>query len=89
VLAGREAVSLFRSDAQLETLCRLYAQASRNDNFLTTTIFDFRGEASLSWYLTKTETKGLQEQAESPGIEGKLQAITRWLNGHGAGYRRS
>jgi hypothetical protein len=80
-LAGREAVSLFRSDAQLETLCRLYAQASGNPDFLTTTIFDFRGEASLSWYLTGAETQGLREQAESPGINGKLQAISAWLQG--------
>jgi hypothetical protein len=80
-LASREAVSLFRSDAQLETLCRLYAAASRNENFLTTTIFEFRGEASLSWYLTEAETKGLEEQAASPGIHGKLEAITGWLKG--------
>ncbi len=79
-LAGREAVSLFRSDAQLETLCRLYAAASQKENFLTTTIFEFRGEASLSWYLTEAETKGLEEQAASEGIQGKLEAITRWLD---------
>jgi hypothetical protein len=79
LLAGREAVSLFRSDAQLETLCRLYAQASGKADFLTTTIFEFRGEASLSWYLAAAETQGLREQAESPGINAKLEAIARWL----------
>ena len=67
VLAGREAVSLFRSDAQLETLCRLYAQASGNPNFLTTTIFDFRGEASLSWYLTECGDAG---SAGAGGVSG-------------------
>jgi hypothetical protein len=79
LLAGREAVSLFRSDAQLETLCRHYAQVSGDVDFLTTTIFEFRGEASLSWYLTAAETQGLREQAESPGINAKLEAIARWL----------
>ena len=79
LLAGREAVSLFRSDAQLETLCRLYQGASGNADFLTTTMFEFRGEASLSWYLTEAETEGLRAQAASEGIDSKLQAIARWL----------
>ena len=40
-------------------------------------MFEFRGEASLSWYLTEAETEGLREQTASEGIDGKLQAIAR------------
>ena len=36
---------------QLETVSELYAGAFGSKDFLTTTIFEFRGGASLSWTL--------------------------------------
>jgi hypothetical protein len=78
VLAARESVNLFRNDAQLEALTQL-CHLKFGRSFLLTTIFEFRGEASLSWYLAKDETDHLLEQATSHGIRQKMAAIEAWL----------
>lgn len=46
LLAARESVMLFRNDSLLESLSHLYSSAFGED-FLTTTVFEFGGEASL------------------------------------------
>ncbi len=79
VLAARESVTLFRNDAQLEALSHLYASAFHNEDFLTTTVFEFRGEASLSWHLAEDEVSRLEAQARAKGIREKLDAIKSWL----------
>jgi hypothetical protein len=82
-LAARESVMLFRNDAQLETLSHLYSSAFGED-FLTTTVFEFGGEVSLSWQLAQEEVDLLREQANSKGIQLKIKAIESWL--HGTNY---
>jgi hypothetical protein len=78
-LAARESVMLFRNDSLLETMSHLYTGAFGAD-FLTTTVFEFGGEASLSWQLAAEEVQMLRDQAASPGIQLKLQAIKSWLH---------
>ena len=79
MLSARESVMLFRNDGQLEALGELFGQGGLGPDFLTTTIFEFRGEASLSWALASDEARAMVAQAGSPGISGKLEAVRRWL----------
>jgi hypothetical protein len=51
---------------------------------VTTAAFEFKGEASLSWYLTQDEIAGLEAQVASDAIQGKVAAIGRWLEAGGA-----
>src|SRR5579862_9375065 len=74
VLAAREAVMLFRNDAALAGVT-----AALDPGFLTTTVFEFKGEASLSWYLTTAEIDTICAQATSPGIAAKVAALGEWL----------
>jgi hypothetical protein len=74
VLAAREAGMLFRNDAALAGVT-----AQLGPGFLTTTVFEFKGEASLSWYLTGTEIDTICAQAASPGIAAKVAAVGEWL----------
>jgi len=78
LLAARESVMLFRNDSLLESLSHLYSSAFGED-FLTTTVFEFGGEASLSWHLAPEEVRMLEAQARSKGIQLKLKAIDSWL----------
>jgi hypothetical protein len=80
VLAAREAVSLFRNDAQLAMVTKLYDQHF-GEGFVSTTVFEMDGGASLSWYLTSSEISGIESQATAPGIEDKIDAVDRWLGG--------
>ena len=73
-LAAREAGMLFRNDAALEGVT-----AQLGPGFLTTTVFEFKGEASLSWYLTRTEIDTICAQAASAGIAAKVVAVGEWL----------
>src|SRR5581483_1643232 len=85
LLAAMDSVALFRNDAQLETVTHLYQAAGGTPDFLTTAVFEFKGEASLSWYLTADEIAGLEDQVGSDAISGKIAAIARWLaDGGGA-----
>jgi hypothetical protein len=79
VLSARDSATLFRNDAQLEAVSSLYAEAFKHPDFVTTTVFEFAGEASLSWHLDPDEVNSLVDQANSKGIDGKLIAIRRWL----------
>lgn len=78
VLAARESVNLFRNDAQLEALVQLCG-VRFGPSFLLTTVFEFRGEASLSWYLAEDEIHRMLQQATAPGIREKMVAIRQWL----------
>ena len=78
-LTARDSVMLFRNDPLLEAVSHLYTSAFGPD-YLTTTVFEFGGEASLSWHLAKEEIQMLRAQAASPGIQLKLQAINSWLH---------
>jgi hypothetical protein len=82
LLSANESVMLFRNDSLLESLWHLYS-GKFGEDFLTTTIFEFRGEASLSWHLAPEEVNLLKAQAMSPGIQLKLKAIKYWLTGQG------
>jgi hypothetical protein len=75
LLAAREAVMLFRNDGELGAL----VPPDEDPPFVTTTIFDFKGEASTSWMLTQQEIAGICAQARAPGIEAKLADVARWL----------
>jgi hypothetical protein len=78
VLSAHESVMLFRNDAALGAATQLY-EAAFGSGFLKTTVFEFKGEASLSWYLTQAEIGGLRQQADSPGIRGKIADVAAWL----------
>ena len=75
LLSAREAVMLFRNDGELDALLG----PREREPFVTTTIFDFKGEASTSWMLTTQETDGICAQARARGIEDKLDDVARWL----------
>jgi hypothetical protein len=79
VLSARNSATLFRNDAQLEAVSSLYAEAFKQPDFVTTTVFEFAGEASLSWHLDCDEVHSLLGQAASTGITGKLDAVRHWL----------
>jgi len=83
LLAARESVTLFRNDSQLEAMSHLYANALQSEDFLTTTVFEFGGEASLSWHLAGEEVNRLEAQARSKGIRQKVEAIDFWLKQKG------
>jgi hypothetical protein len=84
LFAARDSVSLFRNDAQLETVTQLYDKAFPGRSFVSTVAFEFEGQASLSWYLTREEIAGMKTQVESQPITQKLEAITAWLAARGA-----
>jgi hypothetical protein len=54
-------------------------EAFRRDDFLTTTVFEFAGEDSLSWHLPSQAVQALAEEADSLGIQRKLDAVRAWL----------
>lgn len=64
VLSSRESVSAFRNDEQLEQVMRLY-DLSFGRGFLRTEIFEYPGDASLSWYLTARERGAISEAARA------------------------
>jgi hypothetical protein len=70
---------LFRNDAAIEAATELYDQQF-GAGFLTTTIFEFKGEASLSWYLTQREYDGICAQAGSTKIDEKIRQACKWLS---------
>jgi hypothetical protein len=83
LLAARDSVALFRSDAQLEALTQLFHEACGRPDFVTTTVFEFKGEASLSWYLTRDEIRGIDDQVTTPAIQSKADTVGKWLYEHG------
>src|SRR6185295_7813939 len=83
LLAAMDSVALFRNDAQLETVTHLYEAAYGRPDFLTTAVFEFKGEASLSWYLIAEEIAGLEAQVSSDAIDAKIAAVARWLRDGG------
>jgi hypothetical protein len=87
LLTARDSVSLFRNDAQLETVMQLYHRVLQVPDFVTTAVFEFKGEASLSWYLTEAEISNLRQQAMAPTITGKIAAIHDWLTANGGAPR--
>jgi hypothetical protein len=78
VLSARDSVMLFRNDAALEAATQL-SDSQCGPGFLSTTIFEFKGEASLSWYLTRAELEGIRGQVESPAIRSKIGHVFEWL----------
>ena len=80
VLSARTSAMVFRNDAELETVMQLFDEAMGR-GFCRTTIFELKGEVSLSWYLTRAEVEGIAGQLASAGIEGKLRDVREWLAG--------
>jgi hypothetical protein len=77
VLSSRDSVSIFRNDEQLEQVVRLYGTAdSLGPGFVRTEIFEYRGEASLSWYLTKCERDTISTSARA--LSTNLQELEQW-----------
>jgi hypothetical protein len=75
LLAARDSVSLFRNDAQLEAVTRAYAGVAP----ICTAVFEFKGEASLSWYLTAHEKNAIRSQLTTDKVVEKVNAIGAWL----------
>ncbi len=78
LLAARESVMLFRNDADLEALTRLCDERVC-EGFLTTTVFELKADASLSWYLARQEIETIRTQLESRAIAYKLRQVEHWL----------
>jgi hypothetical protein len=70
---------LFRNDEQLSALAQIYKSALDGPDAISTTVFEFSGEASLSWHLTNEERDAIGSQVSSSGIAGKVDAIKAWL----------
>jgi hypothetical protein len=81
MLAARESVSLFRNDTKLDWLMRAFRKYGFDDGFFTAALFEFTGEASLSWYLSDNERKALQNCALSAPILNKLKVLREWWRG--------
>jgi hypothetical protein len=77
--AAMESVMLFRNDGQLGTVAQIYRNSLGTEDALATTVFEFSGDASLSWHLTKEEKGAIGSQVRSTGIAGKVKAIDAWL----------
>jgi hypothetical protein len=81
LFSARDAVMLFRNDAMLEGLSALFRARGFAEDFVSTTVFEFRGEASLSWTLSQDEIDAMVAQLRVDGIQVKLRAIDAWLGG--------
>ena len=87
LLAARDAVMLFRNDGMLQGLRELFRAAGFADDAVATTVFEFRGEASLSWTLSTDEIGAIRAQLGVAGVEEKLRAVRGWLSSHGSCVR--
>ncbi len=81
LLNARESVATFRNDEQLMVLTQ-YFDDMVGDLFFTTAAFEFAGEASLSWYLTKAEKQAIQQCATRLGQSKEMQELKKWWKGH-------
>lgn len=78
MLAARESVSLFRNDTKLDWLVRAFRDHGFDERFFTAALFEFTGEASLSWYLSDNERRALDSCATSQPVTGKLKQLADW-----------
>jgi hypothetical protein len=79
LFSARQSVMAFRNDGQLESVIRFFDRSFPGKNFVSTTIFELRGEVSLSWYLTEREIQLIEKQATSKGIGDKIDDVSAWL----------
>jgi hypothetical protein len=75
LLSARNSVMLFRNDGELEAVTALLDR--HRPGFVRTEVFDFRGEASLSWYLTRDEIDGMAYQLAE--VQPKIDRVAEWL----------
>jgi len=52
-------------------------------------LFEFRGQASLSWTLGSDELSALKSQAEATRLDPLVKAIRQWLNAGSAAAQAS
>ncbi len=83
LLAARDSVALFRNDAQLDTVMQLSRRVFQTPDFVRTVAFEFQGDASLSWYLTRGEIANLEEQVQADDVTRSIDAIRGWLSANG------
>ena len=76
LLAARDSVSLFRSDAQLQAITHAFKGVAE----ISTVVFEFQGEASLSWYLPAPEQQDIEGQLDTDAIAEKVRVVGRWLD---------
>jgi hypothetical protein len=74
-LSARQSVGTFRNDEQLEQLARLF-DTGFEPGFMRTEIFEYGGEASLSWYLTSAERDAIHNAANQ--LSDQLRALQQW-----------
>jgi hypothetical protein len=76
ILSAREAAMVFRNDEHVEAVSRRF-DAMMGEGFFQTTTFSFRGNVSLSWYLTDREKKKLAKAA-ARAVEEQAEALEQW-----------
>jgi hypothetical protein len=78
MLAARESVSLFRNDTKLDWLMRTFRSRNFEEGFFTAALFEFTGDASLSWYLSHNERDALEDCALGTPVRSKLEKLKNW-----------
>ena len=81
MLAARESVSLFRNDTKLDWLMQAFRSRGFEEGFFTAALFEFTGEASLSWYLSQNERDALEDCATGVPVQSKLAELRKWWDG--------
>jgi hypothetical protein len=79
LFSARQSVMVFRNDGQLESVMRFFDRAFPGKDFVSSTIFELKGDVSLSWYLTEREIQLIETQATSKGIDQKIRDVHAWL----------
>ena len=77
VLSAREWSMSFRNDEQLRLLTE-YFDETAGDLYFTTVAFEYGGDASLSWYLTKEEQTSIRSQAQRIGSSPDMNGLLAW-----------
>jgi hypothetical protein len=94
--SARASVSLFRNDAVLDRLSELFDIKGYPKNFFTTALFDYDGDASMSWYMTRDEIQTVirgasilasdnSPSASPPANQLTFDALRKWWNDEGKG----
>jgi hypothetical protein len=79
--SARNSVSLYRNDEKLDWLSQTFGNHGFAADFFTNVLFQFNGEASLSWYLTQQEQRVIRCKAEALGAGSDMRGLEEWWQG--------
>ena len=78
LLAARDSVSMFRNDAKLQWLHEEFVRRVDDPDYFVVASFEFRGIASLSWYMTSHEKQQIAEHAKKEVDPERLARLRQW-----------